>query len=345
MVATPKYIVSVLVGLLALAQGGFAQAEVQSQVGEWLQSVENLQIDNSVVPCGFCDSCCDSCCDCGDGCCDCGSGCYDSKLFGLFLRSEPGFDDFISPMTNPVFFEDPRTLTEARAIYLRHEVPAAAGDGTIQLWAVQLRAAITDRLSIIATKDGFATSSNALIDDGWADVAAGLKYNFYADPRSQRILSGGLTYEMPVGTPRTLQGNGDGEFHVFLSGAAKLGDRMHWVTGSGFRLAADTTLESSMWYWSNHLDYQVNRKWYLLTELNWFNWIDAGNNMVVPIEGGDLFNFGTSGVAGNDIVTNAVGVKLKPSRHCELGFAYEYPLTKRKDVLENRLTVDLILRY
>lgn len=73
-------------------------------------------------------------------------------------------------MTNPVFFEDPRTLTEARLIFLNHKVPGAAAGGNVKLVACQLRAALTYRLSIIATKDGFIMSSNPLIDDGWADI-------------------------------------------------------------------------------------------------------------------------------------------------------------------------------
>lgn len=249
-------------------------------------------------------------------------------------------------MTNPVFFEDPRTLTEARAIYLHHRVPTAAGGGEIDLIAVQLRAALTERLSIVASKDGYATSSNALIDDGWADVAAGLKYNLIADRRAQRLLSAGFHYEMPVGTPRTLQGNGNGEFHFYLTGGMEFLDYGHWLSATGFRIPSDPGDESRMWYWSNHWDYEVADGWYLLSELNWFTWIGAGANPGLNgVEGGDLFNFGSTGVAGNDIVTNAVGVKFKRNRNRELGIAFEYPLTERKDVLENRLTVDLIVRY
>ncbi|MCA9187125.1 MAG: hypothetical protein R3E01_09535 [Pirellulaceae bacterium] len=66
---------------------------------------------------------------------------------------------------------------------------------------------------------------------------------------------------------------------------------------------------------------------------------------LAPIEGGDLFNLGTVGVAGNDIVTGAFGMKYKPGNHMELGVAWELPLTERRDVLDNRLTVDMILRY
>lgn len=299
--------------------------------------------DSQFEHCGCCDASCDNSC---DNSCNCGSTCCDShRLFGLFAHSEPCFDKFISPMTNPVFFEDPRTLTEARTIFLQHNVPAAAGGGDIQLLAVQLRAALTDRLSIVASKDGYATSSNALIADGWADFAMGLKYNLLADAQQQRLLSTGFHYELPVGTPRTLQGNGDGEFHLYLTGGTEIFDYGHWISASGFRLPSDPNTESSMWYWSNHLDYEVADGWYLLTEFNWFNWIGAGTGGIPGVEGGDLFNLGSSGVAGNDIVTNAVGAKFKRSKNSELGVAFEYPLTRRRDVLKNRLTVDWILRY
>ncbi len=293
----------------------------------------------------LCSSCCDDCC-CGDAC-DCGSACCGSdRLFGLFARSDHSFDRFISPMTNPVFFEDPRTLTEARMVFLQHNVPGAAGGGDVRLVAMQLRAALTDRLSIVAAKDGFIMSTNPLINDGWADFDVGLKYNFYADPQSQRLLSGGFAYELPVGTPRALQGSGDGELHFYLSGGAQLGEHSHWISSSGFRAALDEDTDSDLWYWSNHFDYEFHDRWYFLTELNWFNWTRAGANPALNgVEGGDLFNIGSTGVAGNDIVTNAVGLKFKRNRHREFGVAFEYPLTDRRDVLETRITADWIFRY
>ena len=230
-------------------------------------------------------------------------------------------------MTNPVFFEDPRTLTEARVIYLHHKVPLTALGGEVDLIAVQLRAAINDRLSIIATKDGYATSDNPLIDDGWADVSVGLKYNLYADPCSQRLLSGGVVYEMPVGSTRTQQGNGDGLFNVFLTGGAEFGNNNHLVSAAGFLLPADRAAESSMFFWSNHVDRRIGcSNFYALAEVNWYHYMGAGRAFnVAPIEGGDLFNFGTVGVAGNDIVTGAIGVKYKPRERIELGVAWEAP--------------------
>ena len=82
-------------------------------------------------------------------------------------------------------------------------------------------------------------------------------------------------------------------------------------------------------------------------EFNWFHWTDGGDDTLglTGVEGLDAFNFGSGNVNGNDIVTGAFGAKYKPSPKYEIGVAYEVPLTDRRDIIENRLTVDLILRY
>ncbi|MEZ6047428.1 MAG: hypothetical protein R3C11_17970 [Planctomycetaceae bacterium] len=154
-----------------------------------------------------------------------------------------------------------------------------------------------------------------------------------------------MTFELPVGTPRALQGNGDGEFHLFLTGGAEIMEGVHFLSGTGFRLPSDTTSESQSWYWSNHLDAQVIDNVYVLGEVNWYHWMKSGTGGVPGIEGGDLFNLGSTGVAGNDIVTAAVGFKVKPADNQEIGFAWEVPLTDRRDVLDDRYTVDWIIRF
>lgn len=278
----------------------------------------------------------------------CAPSCCLDSLFGrgLIKRSDHSFNSFISPMSNPVFFEDPRSVTEARAIFLQHRVPTAAGGGDVQLYAVQLRARLSEYVSLIATKDGYVTSSNPLVDDGWADLSAGLKFNLIRDVQNQRLLSGGFTFEMPTGEASALQGNGDGELNIFLTGGRQIGRCAHWISATGLRVPMNSTDESLSAYWSNHLDYQIRRGIYLLAELNWFHWLQAGVDGPLPgVEGLDLFNFGSPGVAGNDIVTSAFGFKLKPNRHNEIGVAFEVPLTVREDIIDNRLTVDWIFRF
>jgi hypothetical protein len=273
------------------------------------------------------------------------NNCCDSqRLLGIIAPSDACFGDFISPMTNPVNFEDPRTLTEARFIFLNHRIPAAVGGDGLQLFALQVRAALNDRLSIIATKDGYIVSQNPVVGDGWADVAAGLKLNLYSDPCAGQLLSTGATYEMPVGSPDAFQGNGDGEFHMFLTAGTRI-EKWHWIGGTGIRLPANSD-ESSMMYWSNHLDRQLgDSSLYALFEFNWYHWIGSGNAGLPGVEGLDVINLGSTGVAGNNISTGAFGFKYSPSSTMEVGVAWEVPFTERRDIIDNRLTVDWIVRY
>ena len=286
-----------------------------------------------------CDSCCDSCC----------RGCGGGKLFGFIAPTDPCFGGFISPVTNTLFFEDPRTVTELRPLYINHNIPngSPVGGGDVQAWAMQFRIALSERLSIIANKDGYLhVTSDALGEnDGWADLAAGLKYNLLRDVRNQQIVSTGFVYEIDLGDHEVLQGRGDGEFHFFLSGGAQLGDYGHWVSGSGFRIPTDRTARSQMWYWSNHWDYALTDSLYSLVELNWYHWMRSGEAAPFNFEGGDVFNLGSADVAGNDIVTGAVGGRFKATESVIFGCAWEIPLTNRRDLLHDRLTVDMILRY
>jgi hypothetical protein len=270
----------------------------------------------------------------------------DDKLLGLFVHSDQCFTNFISPMTNPVYFEDPRTLTEARFIFINHHLPANLGGQNVQVIAAQARVALTDKLSIIATKDGFITSQNPIVQDGFADVSAGLKYNIFRDVETQTIASVGTTFEMPVGSTRSLQGNGDGEFHLFATGGTEFLPYWHWVSGTGFRLPVDRSAENQIWYWSNHIDRQLGDSGlYLFTECNWYSYMSSGTAFPAPIGGDDLFNFGSPGMGGANFVSGAFGVKYKPSVNSELGLAYEFPYSQRKDIMKDRLTVDFIIRY
>ncbi len=320
--------------------------------------------------CGNCcddTSCCDSsvcdaleCNDCGN-CDSCGicrqsanrCGCLGNmKLLGCLKPSERCFDDFISPMINFVFFEDPRTLTEVRPIFLNHNVPSALGGGSIQLYAMEFRLALTERLSLIAVKDGYIVDKtggalDTLLDDGWAAVTVGLKYNLIRDVCSGTLASVGATYELPIGSRRALQDVGDGEFHLFATGGQRLLDgNAHVLSSVGLRLPVDNNVQTTSIHWSNHLDVRVTDRIYLLTEVAWWHWTDdADSGMPLGVAGQDLFNLPASDVDGNDLVTQNVGLKFKPNRSVEAGIAYEFPLTAFKDVIDDRFQVEMIFRY
>ena len=219
--------------------------------------------------------------------------------------------------------------------------------------AVQLRAALTERLSLIAVKDGFIWADMApgaldvLLNDGWADITAGLKYNLLRDTCRGSLLSAGVTYEIPVGSQRSLQDIGDGEFHVFISGGQRFMDGMaHYIGALGYRFPVDDVVQTSSLHWSNHFDVKLTDRVYAVTEIVWWNWTDSAQvGLPLGVAGQDPFNLFSTNVTGNDLVTQNVGLKFKPSGNTELGLAYEFPLTSRRDIISNRIQVDMILRY
>lgn len=306
-----------------------------------------------------CDSYCDSYCDepsCGIDTMDA----TDCGLLGCVQPSERCFDDFISPMINFVFFEDPRTLSEIRPIFVHHNLPDRVGDlnlpgGAVQLYALQFRVALTERLSLIAVKDGYVVADmdpgplDNLLDDGWAAVTAGLKYNVLRDPQRGRLASLGFTYELPIGSQQTLQDVGDGEFHLFATAGQRLLDGdAHFLTSLGYRFPVDREAQTASMHWSNHLDYRLTDKLYVFTEMAWWHWTEsAAGAAALPlgVAGQDLFNLSSSNVEGNDLVTQNVGLKLKPRRNTEVGLAYEFPISDFEDIIDDRIQVDLIFRY
>jgi hypothetical protein len=268
--------------------------------------------------------CCDSLC---DGGCDsvCAAGGFLSEL--SLRKSDHCFDDFISPMSNFVFFEDPRTLTELRPIFVHHNLPSRLGTlgingGETQLLAAQFRIALTERLSLIAVKDGYIWAQNeapldGLFNDGWADVTAGLKYNLVRDVETGTLMSIGGTYEIPLGDNRAFQSVGDGEFHLFTSYAKRLmsGDA-HYMTTFGWRLPTDGDVQTESLHWSNHLDLRLTKSVYAVAETVWWHWVGEASvpgSLPLGVGGQDLFNFPVNNVEGNNLVTQAVGMKYKPS--------------------------------
>ena len=68
------------------------------------------------------------------------------------FESDHAFDGFVQPFSNPIQFKDPRAMTEARGIFLAawSDPAMPLGDTTAQVYALQLRAAVTERLEVFA---------------------------------------------------------------------------------------------------------------------------------------------------------------------------------------------------
>jgi len=89
-------------------------------------------------------------------------------------------DDMISPVSMPTVNEDPRVDTELRPMYMYTQISEdfVTNGGNYSVVAAQARFAITDRIGIIATKDGyiFLRPDDVVPDDeGWANLAFGVK--------------------------------------------------------------------------------------------------------------------------------------------------------------------------
>lgn len=110
----------------------------------------------------------------------------DSKVFwDGFLSGLRGFEHFYNPVGNPIYFETPFNNTGVRFLYLHHTFAEESQlqGGDLNVYALQARLAITERLGFIATKDGYSDlNADALPkENGWNNIAAGLKYAFYVD--------------------------------------------------------------------------------------------------------------------------------------------------------------------
>ncbi len=306
----------------------------------------------------------------------------------LHAGSDP-FHDFITPVSNPTNFEDPWIESDVRPIFAYHQIDGdylkvvqgaglRAPKGNVTVVAAQIRLKLTDRLALIATKDGYVWASPDHDVDhvvhggqGFANLAGGLKYNFFRDVDLPALVSGGIRYEAPTGEPQALQGSvfrthnalnldlherGSGIFNVFLSGAWALGD-LHLLGYTGPRLALDG-VDSSFYDTSFHADYKVGA-FYPLIELNWVHVLDGGDRLK-PVEGAglkmdqegfDFFNLGAPSAGGEDVATLAFGLRWRLLDGIEtpigpggvdVGAVAEVPVTSRHDVFGWRVTSDLI---
>ncbi|MFT3989833.1 MAG: hypothetical protein QM680_00340 [Luteolibacter sp.] len=275
------------------------------------------------------------------------------------------------PITNPTLFDLALPTTNIHPIFIHQTLPdeintrlgALGMGGDFQVYALQFEIALSDRLSIVATKDGyvdFNSGNDALWSDqeGFANLGAGLKYAFILDPVAGRAVSGTLTYEAATGNTDVFQGSGDGIVNVSVS-ALQLVNQWQFAAGSGLNIPISDEQSFNGWL-SAHVSYETC-KWFIpLVEVNWFHVFDAGNGeprfksqaggavpIVADFEGGDLLNFGASNATENrDFVTAAVGFRTKFTEQLNVGVAYEVPLTAEEDgILKSRLTVDLVWSF
>lgn len=265
-----------------------------------------------------------------------------------FLTGQRGFEHFYEPVGMPYYFESPINTTEVRAVYLHHEFPddIALAGGDVDVYAVQARVALTERLGFIATKDGWSDLSTGLLgdDEGWNNIAAGLKYTFIADTENDYVLTGGFRYEMSNGDKGVLQG-GPNEWSPFVSAAKGYGD-WHVMGNLTLRLPENQDRGNTVLSFSGHVDYEMFGESLPgvapMLEIHALHYLTDGDALGLDVGGLDYGNIGSSDVAGDTVVWVGVGARAKLSPHVSVGGVYEFPLTdKDEDIMDNRFTMDL----
>lgn len=302
---------------------------------------------------------------------DCG------KLFPDITCERSGrFDGFEMPIVQPYLFEDAFITTGVYPYYAWHQFPknSPLEGGEAHLVAAQIRVALTDRLAIIATKDGYMWKDpgNPLLKNtsGFMNLGFGAKYALYQDRDAGRIVSLALKYEAASGAADTLQDGGDGMLMPSITGAAKVGDVALQGDFGGI-WAIDDSQSSSLFY---HLyaAYPVADAVSPFVQISGMHWVSSGDGsrllelsaagqaalltQYVPIgaiealygqrfEGADVANLGSVGVSGLDYVTFAVGVHLRVMDHVTVSAAYERPITDHKSITRQRITTNLALEF
>ena len=275
-----------------------------------------------------------------------------------WFRSDHTFDNFISPVTNPFLFEDPRSLTEVRPIFLYQKIPSDQPQfqgGGAWFFGTQARVAITDRLSFVMNKLGGVSinpGSGSPYDDnlGFAELWLGPKYTILRGEENCNLLAAGLQFQIPIGSSGAFQDTGDLSLVPYLTYAQSFGRDFKYgsfnaMLGTGYAASVNDK-RSDYYYLSAHLDFDLfnSHKFYPLTEMNWIITTTDGTTFPGGVEGRDLFNLGGQ-ASGSGLLTWAFGARYKFSESAQIGGAFEFPLAGPRDMFRYRFTLDFILRY
>ena len=257
-------------------------------------------------------------------------------------------ENTIAPVTNPIYFEDPVIRTEVRPIFAYHRIDNdfITKGGNAEVYALQLRYAVTDRLAIIATQDGYMnihTGAGPTLG-GWLDIAAGLKYALIDDKAHNFILTPGFTFSIPLGQEEVFHGRGSGEWNIFTS-AEKGWGKFHLIGNVGLRVPNDTSEQSTSLHYSAHADYFACRWFIPFVEANGWTVLSHGNNLPLNSEGYDVINFGSSNAGNVTQMTLGGGFRSRLAKNVDLGVAYEKAIIDPHGLTNDRFTFDFTIRF
>ena len=255
---------------------------------------------------------------------------------------------FIEPVSAGTTFESPVIDSHLEAHIAHQNFPnnSIFGGGGFDLYAVQARFAVTDRLAVIATKDGYIDlDPNVGADQsGLADIAGGVKYAAYVNEDSGVIVTPGIIFETKSGDRDVFQGNGDGLVRPFVSAGWDL-EEFNVLGSFALNQPLDGDAEVASIDYHLHVSREVAPNLFPLLEINGITYTNDGNVLPVNFEGGDLINLGSANVSGNTVIWGALGAAYNISERWQAGIVYEWPWTSREDLMEDRIWASLVWRF
>lgn len=269
---------------------------------------------------------------------------------------------WVAPISDGFANEDAYITTDIRVWFVQHKfdggLELANGGrlpqgGDAQIYAIQFRYAINERLQFVAYKDGWISAENGrqnvVNQSGLADVAAGLKYAWVQDKEKCFHWASGLGYQFGIGDDEVLQdtnqirvwnslNKGVDKFNFGLCTNLNIPTDMNGDNGLGDLGGSVSTS------FHGHVDYTLNKYVSPVVEINFYQVLDDGDKAANNSNIGDIGNIG--GAASQPLVTLAAGAQLQiPDTKMALRCAYEVPLTRNNDIFEYRITSSLVYRF
>lgn len=252
----------------------------------------------------------------------------------------------VAPITDPYYHEDSFVTSDVRAWFVYHSFAdsIALDGGDAEVYAAQIRVAITDRLQFVAYKDGYTNLNSGLMrESGWNDLAAGLKYAVIQDWKDDFHVAVGVGYQFAVGDASVLQN--DQEVRAWASvnkgiGKLHLGFTANYFCPTGGEDALGNSQRVSL---HAHADYYLCEYVSPVVELNFYKSIDDGDNAPLTFSGADVADLG----GGGDLLTLGAGVEIRPFGTADLGLrgAYETDVGTSDSLYGFRWTFSAIYRF
>lgn len=280
----------------------------------------------------------------------------EKRFFNFDLKGSLGkeedkkFEKYVPAVSGALLNETPQITTELRPMFWFHKIPkeSIVGNGNVYLIAAQARVALTKRLGLIATKDGYAwikPEKTLTHDSGFANLAFGLKYALIYKPEKKFLFTVGTKYEAPTGSLKLngihFQGNGSGLMDLFATTEKRWG-KFGAQSSFGWTIPFDTAHNSGLIHYHAHVDYELLKNFFPTFEYNGYTVANRGRNRKLDFEGVDVFNLGNDG--GGTVNTFAPGFRYKFNDHVQFGSAFEFGVG-RTDLIDYRYIADLVISY